>query len=190
MIEIYSDIKKEQYNLFIKFMLENCDSFTFFLPNFNKNVVTVDNKFYFPNDEIGAIKYSGDCMDFQTYKKTVADRVELISNNIIKKTNDVKYCGDIYTYDCEIYVVKINEFLDKKFFKADSLFDWKYPMLPEDICFYKDGKCLMRSIAHEEMCSIYNTEFDDIESKALPFLDNIGLDYWVDSYEIGPDLLI
>ena len=183
MIEILSDIEKKQYDLFIKFMLKKCDIFTFFLPNFGKEVVAVDNIFKFPNDEIGTIKYNHSYTDFQSYKKRVSERIDLISNNIIKKFNDVKYCGDVYTYDCEIYIVKINKFLNIDFFSSHSLFDWKYPFLPEDICFFKEGKCFMRSIAHEQMCFIYDTE-----DKIISFLDDIGLDYWVCSDEIVPDL--
>jgi hypothetical protein len=33
--------------------------------------------------------------------------------------------------------------------RSKSLFDWISPELPEDLMFYKDGKCLLASCSHE-----------------------------------------
>ncbi|WP_374718066.1 stage III sporulation protein AH [Neobacillus sp.] len=33
--------------------------------------------------------------------------------------------------------------------RSKSLFDWISPKLPEDLMFYKDGKCLLASCSHE-----------------------------------------
>lgn len=185
MLEILSGLNNEQYNLFIQFMLKRSDVFTFFLPNFQKKMVTVDNKKMFDDLEIGTTICYDDGENFLAYKQCVAPRIELIEKNIIRRFIDVKYCGDIYNYECEIYVVKIDNTLNDDFFSVKGLWDWKYPYFPEDICFYKNKKCFMRSIAHEEMCMIY-----DSDQSIISFLDKIGVTYWESPDEEVPNLPI
>ncbi|SDN62579.1 stage III sporulation protein AH [Alkalicoccus daliensis] len=50
-----------------------------------------------------------------------------------------------------VYYFNLNN-ATRQFLKecSNSLFDWRSPELPEDLMFYKNGKCLLAGCSHEE----------------------------------------
>ncbi len=54
--------------------------------------------------------------------------------------------------------------------KQASIFDWKYPNLPEDLTFYKHKQYWFTSITHEQMLFL-NTN----ERFVLDFFENLGI---------------
>ena len=175
MLNILGNVKGKQYDVLIDYMLKECDVFTFCLPNFGKQVVI--------SQKIQDIKKSSDIIidcveyldggsEFAKYKKKVLPRMNKIYDHKLKVYYSVKYGSSLYGSEREIYIIRIDSSLDRTFFKNKGLFDWRFPKFPEDLCFYKSGKCFMETVAHEQLCFFYS---DDKEIQI--FLDSIGVGY-------------
>lgn len=43
------------------------------------------------------------------------------------------------------------------FLKAtEGLYSWQYPIMPEDLCFFQGERCYLKSVAHENLCFLYD----------------------------------
>ncbi len=168
MIQLIGKIKDRRYYPLIDFLFDRCDYFTFCVPNFGKIVINEKNaeaSFY----EIGHTE-TNDVEDFNEYKKMVDSGLLSIKKNIIKTYYDTEYLGSIYEYECETYIVKFEE-ATMGFLKAtEGLYSWQYPIMPEDLCFFQGERCYLRSVAHENLCFIYD---DSKETKKA--LRKIGI---------------
>lgn len=156
MLIIKNDIKDYKYDDLLSYMTLRCDTFTFVVPDFETN-----SPAGFRSN------------DFIEYKKRINWRLDALKPYIIKVYNDKDYFGNWQDYYQEIYVVQFNEF-SKGCLASSSLYSWKYPELPEDLCFFSKGKCFLRSVAHEEMCWIFPDH--DIEKDILKKV--IGLKFY------------
>ena len=59
---------------------------------------------------------------------------------------------------------------------ASSLWDWDYPNLPMDLCFFNKGAAWFVSSAHEQFAYLYL--FDDEDGKYLPrMLREVGIEF-------------
>lgn len=164
-IKITENICDENYYYFIDYLLKKSDIFTFSLPNFGKLIRTYDDE--------RVIKQLDDGSDFFRYKKKCMNKIKKITDHQIKMYRSEKYGRSIYDREREIYVVRIDDSLDRSFFNNKGLFDWQYPKYPEDFCFYRNGQCVMNSISHEKWCFCY---FVDEELKK--FLDRTQIRFF------------
>lgn len=144
MITITKNICNADYYAFINYLLKKSDMFTFSVPNFGKYIC--------PFAQERVVKYLDDGSDFLRYKKKVMPRIKKIEDHQIKMYCSEIYAGNTYDREREIYVIKIDESLDRSFFENVGLFDWRYPDFPEDFCFYNNGQCIMELISHEKLC--------------------------------------
>jgi hypothetical protein len=94
-----------------------------------------------------------------------------------------EYCDRKTEGIYNIYRVNFDYYITEVLCSVPGLYKWIYPNLPEDLCFYKNGKCFLRSVAHEKLCWIY-TE-DEKEIKAL---EKIGLKFTKMPFEQAPSL--
>lgn len=97
----------------------------------------------------------------------IEKRIELLSKHI-----KYKYCSNEYPgYETEtkstIYVFEVCEEVIKYLKEVKCLYDWRGDR-PDDLCFFKNGKCVFSSISHEEEYSIYCNSLNDI--KKLDFI--------------------
>lgn len=181
------DISNDKYKKFICFVLDNAEYFSFQLPNVNHFLVTEKNSALLLEEMKSDIAVLTDNKKenktFVEYKNKTLPLIDIIRSQIVSVVYDVSYCDDIYNYGTEAYIVKIDDIDScKKFlFSAKSLFSWKYPEFPEDICFIRNGKCWIRSIAHEQMLFLEN-----ITECEKEFLASIGVNYLENLVVIDP----
>ena len=164
-ILVTEDISKQNYNELIYYLLKNCDVFAFCLPDFGKLVRNVDDQ--------RTVQRLDDGSEFYSYKNKVMPKIEKILSHQLKIYHSECYGTNSYDREREIYVVSIDESIDTSFFESDRLFAWRYPNFPEDLCFYKDGKCFMELISHEQLCFFYSPD-----DSLLQFFDDRNIEYW------------
>lgn len=175
------DISDDKYKKFICFVLENSEYFSFQLPNVNHFLVTEKNSALLIEEmksDIAALTDNKkENKTFIDYKNKTSQLIDIIRSQIVSVVYDVSYFDDIYNYGTEVYTVKIDDIDScKKFlFSAKSLFTWKYPDFPEDICFIRNGKCWIKSIAHENLLF-----FEDITKSEAELLQAMGIELFAD----------
>ena len=177
MLTITEDIGKINYLELIHYLLKKSDVFTFCLPNFGKYVETLDGE--------RIVEYLDDGTLFSEYKNKVMPKIEKIRTHQLKMYFSENYANNSYDREREIYIVKIDDCLNNSFFENDGLFAWKYPHFPEDICFYKDGKCFMESVSHEKLCFFYL-----VDDELLRFLEDREIEYLIEDCDNIPRLEI
>ena len=171
------DISQKQYSDLILYLLKKCEFFTFCLPDFGKLIRVSDGE--------RTAQRLDDGSAFISYKNKVMPEIEKLSTHLVQVYESEIYGLNEYDREREIYVVKIDDSLDASFFDNHSLYDWRYPDFPEDICFYKDGKCFMETVAHEQLCFFYFAD-EELES----FLWEKHIEYWIeDDFQYIPILL-
>lgn len=78
-------------------------------------------------------------------------------------------------YDISSYYFKIDKNFKNEMKKKNSIFDWRFPLTLEDICFFnKNGLCWLWSTSHEEICEIC---FQEGEEKEYEYLKSIGIEF-------------
>lgn len=142
-------IENPVYNLLITYLHNCCDVATFSLCDFHEG--------------------------FDAYESRMEELFAASSLNkfIIRKYWDSEYCNSVSGYSYEIYVVSLSKETIRFFMLGLGLYNWLFPYLPEDLCFYRNGKCFLESISHERICRIYS---DDEHIKAM--LRKIGLNFF------------
>lgn len=70
------------------------------------------------------------------------------------------------------YYYKISNRVKETLLQYDNLYSLKFPNCFEDISFYKDENCWLKTITHEKMCEIYPNSEKEIEQ-----LKRIGLNF-------------
>ena len=175
MITVTEDIVKPYYDELIQYLLKKCDVFTFCLPNFGKLIRTINGQ--------KTIKYLDDGSVFSSYKNKVMPRIEKTLTRQLKIYHSECYGTNSYDREREIYIVAIDKFMDISFFDNERLFAWRYPNFPEDICFYKEGRCFMELISHEQLCFFYLPD-----DTLFNFLDERKIEYWIEESDTIPRL--
>ncbi|MBQ7161274.1 MAG: hypothetical protein IJR90_06175 [Clostridia bacterium] len=64
--------------------------------------------------------------------------------------------------DAEIVTFRTGMELKKVIYLADSISDWNGGTLPEDICFFRDGKLWLCYISHERLLTVDNETKEDV----------------------------
>lgn len=151
MYTITSPIFGDSYQKIVKLLIEQSDSFIFHLPNNGKVLINERNVDSMPDFPIGYTE-SEDQDLHAAYIKTMQDYLDLIREDIISVKKDVGYLDQITNREMEVYHVRISENTLSFFSTTVDFFRWRYPALPENPCFIKEGKCIFHCIAHENIC--------------------------------------
>jgi len=160
MLYIQTDIKNIDYTSLLQHALGFCDVLTLQIPNNNKMIINKNNNKLYPELEIGHYEIIEDLL-FEVYYDNANRLVErLFGNHIIKTILDTKYLTSIYGSERKIYLIKMSQEVVDNLRFTYSLFAWKFPFLPEDICLFSEDKCWLHSIAHEEICWGYDNSKD------------------------------
>lgn len=83
--------------------------------------------------------------------------------NTITYTDTSLIHADVYRLSPEVKAFVLS---------ADDIFSWMYPNLPEDISFFRQGKCWLDTTAHEKYCNIYAHE-----TEIAQLLDSMEIEY-------------
>lgn len=167
---IYFDIdvcSTIQYTKLLEYIFRTCNKVSFHFPNF-------ENTFENPKE----IKLGKNGTVNQEYVEYLNKNHELISlcfQRGGKKYVAHTYMGAKFRYNTQVIDVNLFPKL-KEMIKKVHIFEWQYPNLPEDLCFFADNKCRFYSVAHEHEFFICNETKED-----LKFLSENHFEYIVKS---------
>lgn len=159
LISVESVFPSENKDLFYDYVFENCDKASVCFPNFRQKNGTT------------SIRMN---KDFEEYMAKNEDIVREISPHILRRYLSKSYFVMKYRHVCDIYVFNLFKEFKRKLRNTPNLFDWQYPNLPEDICFFRKNslKCWLQVIAHENYAYI----FDETEQDEKMLID-CGIQY-------------
>ena len=140
-------MNEKRYNALIVYLHNCCDMVSFLVPDY---------------DYAEGIDYEANIQPF----------MEAIQPFIVSHYRSGEYCNRLTGGTYNIYHMAFDKNIIGPLCLGLHLYNWMYPNLPEDLCFYKKGKCFLKSVAHEKLCWIYAEEED--EKRALK---KIGLKF-------------
>jgi len=145
MYYIGENIEKENYKEFINYALDNSD---FFLLVFSKK----------KNE---GFKYKMKEIKKELIKLKVKSKFTYTwAGNIMSPNNKWEYQACYYNAESNA----LSSLLSVK-----SLFEWDWPLLPQDLCFYRKNQCWFKSVSHERLALLIKpTKFD------IDFFSKIG----------------
>lgn len=171
MVVTNKDIKGNKYKKLMTYMTQYCDTIVFQLHNMDK---MFDDEIVSGNENVEDVEFEiyDDIELFYKYKNDVENLMKStgIYADIKNAYESLNYYGNGCNYVFDVYVLSISDNTLSFLGKSTSLYKWCYPSLPEDICFYKNNRCILETITHEKYCFLYT---DDAE--ALKELEKIGL---------------
>ena len=153
----------EIYEKFLEYIFITCDMVSFHFPNFqNQGVGNI------LSDHAGGLN--------KEYAEYLDKNKKLLSQCMrygaeIKVSN--VYDGRKLGHNTKVLRTKLSDFL-KLFISKYHLFDFLFPDLPEDLCFYKNGVCRFSSISHEEIFVVQNETKSDLD-----FLKAHGITHFI-----------
>ena len=165
MFRLY-ECNNEQYKKIIDFLYERCDLVAFSLPNYFAKYI----KSY--NDSNSYTVLDIDNENFAEYKRVVNSVLKDINGAVKKFYTHTNYFDQGDGYLREIYILSFEQNILEFLKKFDNFSTWLYPNLPEDLCFFSNGKLLFSSLSHEDECSFFD---DSIEVWKL--IETIEVDY-------------
>lgn len=128
-------LQEESYNSFIDYLFSVSNIFSYEILKLPDNIHDIDDK-----------KYCG----------VISKTEKIFQNFYIKKNVDKKNTLKSFVYFNNSYV---KDYLKK----ARSIYIWDYPNGIENLCFYKDDKCIFESITHEDIFIFYPENTVEIE---------------------------
>lgn len=162
--DCYIDIK-ERYDEFIEFALSLSDYVTFRIARYDilspeSLKMKEEYRENHPADSAVPEESYGDYYDRMSYF------IEYIKDAVVKTDSSFSYLGFHYGYLCETVVLdaknpKVREFL----LSADSVFSWKYPDFPEDMCYFRNGRYWFRSVTNKNL--IFFNNITEAEAEKL-----------------------
>lgn len=154
MYQIISSINGNTYQELVQLLIEQSDSFLFYLPNMGKTLVNERNADLMSQYSIG-YSHEEDQDLHAAYIKRMQWYIDLIRDDIIKSYADTGYLNQVSNLEIEVHHVAISEKTKDFFAQTNDFSKWKYPALPENPCFMLNGKCVFQCIAHENLCFLY-----------------------------------
>lgn len=149
---VKKNIKDETYQKLINYAYSKCDTVRFITRNDG-----LDEK----------QKYKLKSLENNLLRKLKKDFICVSEDPEWLKYND--YPSNLY------YLYHFYHFSDemKNYLLTNkNLYAWLNPNYPEDISFFKDGYCLLYSVAHENLCNIYCEN-----EKEYKYLKLIGVNF-------------
>lgn len=144
LLTIQNEPKREAYNALIDFAFDICEEFQLVV---RTDILQYKDSFLDLND------WFGDAF------VEVHEQHEWPSTNLFDDTAKVYY---FKTTDEAKRVLKE---------KAESMFEWIHPELPEDLCFFKDGEAWLSSSSELKELYVYPTSVNEIH--ALKNIDGL-----------------
>ena len=150
MFFVRSDIYGEDYKLLLEYVLAQCDVMTMRIPQYSETDINLKTSHKTSNAHEAFAR---------TYYDNACNFVEtLFHKHIIKTEIANHYCESTYSDLQKIYYIRVNTEVAELLSLVDHLFAWQYPFMPEDLCFYKQGICVISSVCHESFWRIYKKD--------------------------------
>lgn len=137
MLDIVTEPICEKYNKLIDYAIKNSDAFMFVTCDFDKDI---------------------------NYKQKVIPFVKDLEPYIIKIRHNKIWPGQerLGRQKHNIYLFRMCEEVKEKLLEPNGLYKWRYPNYPEDLSFFRDGRCWLTSIAHEDFSYIYEKDIEEV----------------------------
>ena len=132
--------QREAYLRFAAYMLNESDAFSLV---------------YFRYSESEALKKSARRV------KNLLEPLKIYAQNVNEWPSMITLNENSHIYRLTVYRAEPEAMEALK--QADSLWDWDYPVLPMDLCFYKEGYAWFAASSHEEWNSLYTDDEQVIE---------------------------
>lgn len=128
-------------------------------------------------------------MDEAIFKKQTEPLLERLSQYLIKKRNLPTEWPGIKTFPAKHRVIDICTYTvceeaKKVLLESPSLFCWRYPYFPDDLCFFKNGYCWFSTVAHEGYACAYVRTSEDVKT-----FEEIGIKFTVNECDISYEQL-
>ncbi len=123
--------------------------------------------------------FLSDCIGRSYYDATTKQWLDQYKENIIYQK---EYIYDDVILNKKIhqdttYFLELTESLKEDILSMNAIYSWCFPLMLEDISFFKDGYCWLDSVAHEELCFIYCKDEEEYE-----YLKSIGIEFIEDHF--------
>lgn len=93
------------------------------------------------------------------YHQTIDLLLAELQEEFIVSKEQTEWPGTISVPPATVYYFETTDNAREIIQKAcESLFDWKAPYLPDDLCFFRDGNEWLINTAHERFCAIKTDE--------------------------------
>ncbi len=99
----------------------------------------------------------------------------LIHSELTRVMPSMQIGGNYGLYELALYRTEIPQFSTLTD-ASSSLWDWDYPNLPMDLCFFRNGAAWFISSAHERFAYLYLSD-DDMSEYLLAMLREVGLEF-------------
>ncbi len=129
-------INDKQYKTFISYAMKTCDLFSL----------------VFEKDDISKMQYN-------------LQEVYLALAEFVFDKKDIGYhpdTGTDFEHSALIYFTCNHDTRGVLLSMAEMIYDWNGQNLPEELCFYRDGKAWFTCVCHERYLFIYNETREDI----------------------------
>lgn len=143
---VNSEISDELNKKLINIMYNYCDAFSFHLTNNFKTCRSIE----------GLSESDGN--KYLKYKNNLLPIINEFSNYVLTNYKSLDYLGFHYYNKLEVYVIKFNKYTKDILIKSKGILSWKFPNMPDDLCFFSNGVCLLRSVAHENLIFLYTKD--------------------------------
>ncbi|MBE6809301.1 MAG: hypothetical protein E7524_07520 [Ruminococcaceae bacterium] len=151
---------KDSYISFIKYMLNNSETFSLVYFKYCENEKTKKSAKIIQNL-------------LKPYKIFALNGNQWPSTVTLNENNHI--------YKIVLYKADINA--QTALCIADDIFDWDYPNLPMDLCFYKNGYAWFSSSSHEREAYVYTNDAHDIDA-LIKLGANIEFDCEIDDSQL------
>lgn len=93
------------------------------------------------------------------YHQTMDLLLAELQEEFIESREQTEWPGTISVPPATVYYFRTTNNAREIIQKAcESLFDWKAPYLPDDLCFFRNGNEWLVNTAHEKFCAIKTDE--------------------------------
>ncbi len=183
MPDLKEELKGRAYKRFIHEALKRSDMFSFTLRMDFVNSVLSSPEFYPRLDEESKKRWDQMIIENKQRKEIFHTKcmsfVEEFSPYLLKKISRNYWPNTRVTWSGrknitlpEVYFFRSEQRLESLLIAPKRLYAWKYPYYPDDLCFYREGKCWFSITAHEQYSYLWADSTDDIH-----FWKTLGLKF-------------
>ncbi len=150
--------ENQLYRKILDVLIDKCDIVTFFFPNYGTlfrdvGFERIEDAYEFYKDGLNR-----QTSDFIEYKGKNSGLMNRLKSKILEQSVSIDYFGQKYNYEKEIYFLKYDSGCAGVLKEQENFDSWSYPDLPEDLFFFKNGKCVFSCITHEKIIVLYSIE--------------------------------
>lgn len=116
-----------------------------------------------------------DSINWYIYNITTNSWLNKYSASIHSKEIETLEYGSLNILYSDTYYIDLTSDIKEEILSKSDIYDWKYPTCLDNISFFKNGKCYLSTVAHEEICRIYcenKEEYNYFKSIGIDFIDN------------------